>query len=155
MIARLAALLATMSVVAAQPSPGCPRTKATPEEQVITFVGQQDCDGAAVSVSFGGITYSSAMGSARGSGNICPLFVIIYPKYNKSELAGDLTEAVEREQRKIWKVSFECVEYWVLGIIPVVVSAECKESGSEILGTVKHYETQACPEYAPASIRPR
>ena len=98
---------------------------------------QQKCGGG-INVAFQGVRI-------RTPRNRCPLFVIITPGYAKTVHragSGTFTRAVKTVD--IVRLDFQCVEHWLLGVIPIPVASSCRQAGEKKIGAVTHYEQVMC-----------
>lgn len=119
---------------------GCPHTTVSNVEATAKPFGNQEC-GSGFRFRYEGVEF----GGGGGHSSFCPLFVLVHPGHS-AVVPGEGSAAHQSGTAPIVRISFKCVEHWLLGIIPVVVSSSCKKTGEENAGSFATFASVPCEE---------
>lgn len=120
----------------AQQAP-CPDQIIKTVEPSLRAESPQSC-GSNATGTLGGISISTPV-------NICPLMVIVRPGHDTTVArrgSGTFTWPVKSVPIQLR--TFQCETSWLLGLIPIVISARCVPGESSTAGEVTHYAQRPC-----------
>ena len=131
----------------------CPHDELQFHDVRFEFEDTIDCGGGTSGFKVNGIEVS-----LTGQPTVCPRFVVIYPAHStpkkKSQTSGDSGMFARLDGPvDVLTVFMRCHEYWLLGLLPIVVSENCAIDRIAKTGKLSNYVLVSCYERDQGSDR--